>query len=537
MERMLIVDDEIEILEWLEELFLYEYPKEVEVHAASSAYEALEILDQMAFHVILTDIKMPGMNGVDFYEKVKSNWPECRVVFLTGYREFEDIYRVINDKRVRYILKSEEDEVILQAVEDAFGEIKAEIEKQKNLEKQKDQIEKAQYWMKCEKIRQILEKPDSLSEYRGTLQELGSRFAFSEKMLLFLLRLDAKWEQDTRDESFLEQCGDIMKDQLPEWIRMEEMISEHRFLILFFQPVESANHQWHRIFQVAKGAVETVQEIYAQEKSFSAVVSSQTLCLEKAKEHIMRMRRIMAGYMGNMRSVILDAEKTEMVYETRMLEMDEKINEDSLKLYLELHQRTSFFQVLHRFCEQIGKGRSRHDMTAMELYFKVSSVLLQFINEHHLQEILAFRIGLYKLLSVDEHRNWEEAGTYLINLSEEIFDALGQYENTLSDRALDRVVEYIDTHLEGDLSLTNLAAVGGFNASYLSRLFKRVQNETISDYVLKKRMEAAKVLLQESQEKIQSISTKTGYLSSTSFSRAFRSYTGVSPQEYREMGK
>lgn len=85
--------------------------------------------------------------------------------------------------------------------------------------------------------------------------------------------------------------------------------------------------------------------------------------------------------------------------------------------------------------------------------------------------------------------------------------------------------------------MTNLAAIGGFNASYLSRLFKKVQNETISDYVLKKRMEAAKVLLQESQEKIQSISTKTGYLSSTSFSRAFRGYMGVSPQEYREMGK
>ena len=58
MERMLIVDDEIKILEWLEELFLYEYPREVEVHAVSSAYEALEILDQMAFHVILTYIRL-----------------------------------------------------------------------------------------------------------------------------------------------------------------------------------------------------------------------------------------------------------------------------------------------------------------------------------------------------------------------------------------------------------------------------------------------------------------------------------------------
>lgn len=234
MERMLIVDDEIEILEWLEELFLYEYPREVEVHAVSSAYEALEILDQMAFHVILTDIKMPGMNGMDFYEKVKANWPECRVVFLTGYREFEDIYRVINDKNVRYILKSEEDEVILQAVEDAFGEIKAEIEKQKNLEKQKDQIEKAQYWMKCEKIHQIVERPECLSENLESLRELGSRFAFSEKMLLFLLRLDTRWEYDPDDESFLEQCGDILKKRIPEWIRMEEVLLEHRFLLLFF---------------------------------------------------------------------------------------------------------------------------------------------------------------------------------------------------------------------------------------------------------------------------------------------------------------
>ena len=125
MERMLIVDDEIEILEWLEELFLYEYPREVEVHAVSSAYEALEILDQMAFHVILTDIRL---------------WKDRNA---------------------------------------------------------------------CQKI-------------WSQLRELGSRFAFSEKMLLFLLRLDTRWEYDPDDESFLEQCGDILKKRIPEWIRWKK---------------------------------------------------------------------------------------------------------------------------------------------------------------------------------------------------------------------------------------------------------------------------------------------------------------------------
>lgn len=537
MERMLIVDDEIEILEWLEELFLFEYPRNVEVHTASSAYKALELLDQMAFHVVMTDIKMPGMNGMDFYEKIKANWPECRVVFLTGYRNFEDIYRVINDQNVRYILKSEDDEIILGAVEQAFCEIEEELEKQKRQEKQKDQMERARYWMKYEQIRQIVEKPETYLEMIGELRESGSLFDFQGHMLIFLLRADVRWNETREDETFLEQYADTLREFLPDWIRIEITVLEHRFLVLFIQPVIRDNGQWHRIFQVTKGAVEYVQEIYEEKKSFSAVVSSKVHDLSEGQECIMWLRRIMAGYMGSMRSVVLDAEKTETVYESRIEESDEKINGDSLKLYLELHQRTGYFKLLHKLCRKISLGRSRHDMVAMETYFKVSSLLLQFINEHHLQEILAFRIGLYKLLSVDEHRNWKEAGDYLISLSEEIFEVLGENENTLSDRALNRIVEYIDTHLGGDLSLTNLAAVGGFNASYLSRLFKQIQNETVTDYVLKKRMEVAKDLLEHSQEKIQDIGNQIGYLSSNSFSRAFRSYTGISPQEYREMKK
>lgn len=531
---MLIVDDEIEILEWLEELFLYEYPREVEVHTASSAYEAMELLDQIPFHVIMTDIKMPGMNGMDFYEKIKANWSECRVIFLTGYRDFEDIYRVSNDKNVQYILKSEDDEVICGAVEKAFCELEKELDKQKRLEKQKNQIERACYWMKCEQIRKIVEKPEMYTEIEGELREGGSQFDFRESMLIFLIRSDIRWNE-TQEEIFLEQYADTLRDHFPDWIQMEEMVLEHRFLVIFIQPMDRNNGQWHRIFQVTKGAVEYVQEIFFEKKSFSAVVSSQLFRLSEIREDIMRLRRIMAGYMGAMQSAVLDAEKTEVLYESDKMEKKEKINVDSLNLYLELHQRVEYFKLLYKMCKKISGGKSRHDMVAMELYFRVSSILLQFINEHHLQEVLAFRIGLYKLLSVDEHRNWKEAGEYLIRLSEEIFEVLGENENTLSDRALDRVVEYIDAHLDGDLSLTNLAVVGGFNASYLSRLFKQIQNETISDYVLKKRMETAKELLEHSQEKIQDISNQTGYLSSTSFSRAFRGYSGISPQEYREM--
>ena len=76
--NLLIVDDEIEILTWLEELFRYSFDVEADVYTATSAYKALELLDQINFDVVLTDIKMPGLNGIGLFQKIKSNWPKCK---------------------------------------------------------------------------------------------------------------------------------------------------------------------------------------------------------------------------------------------------------------------------------------------------------------------------------------------------------------------------------------------------------------------------------------------------------------------------
>ena len=95
------------------------------------------------------------------------------------------------------------------------------------------------------------------------------------------------------------------------------------------------------------------------------------------------------------------------------------------------------------------------------------------------------------------------------------------------------MTEYIDSHLGDDLSLTTLAQIGGFNASYLSRLFKQVTGQSPSEYILQKRMNLAKSLLAETNIKIQDIAAQTGYLSAHSFTRTFRNETGISPTDWR----
>ncbi|MFR9233450.1 MAG: response regulator [Eisenbergiella massiliensis] len=115
MFQLLIVDDEIESLEWLVELF-ESCGEEIAIYTASTARKALELLQDIKFDIVLTDIQMPGMNGLELYKKIKENWSHIRIVFLTGYSNHEILYELAQDKRIRYLLKTEKPKKIVDTV-------------------------------------------------------------------------------------------------------------------------------------------------------------------------------------------------------------------------------------------------------------------------------------------------------------------------------------------------------------------------------------------------------------------------------------
>ena len=92
---------------------------------------------------------------------------------------------------------------------------------------------------------------------------------------------------------------------------------------------------------------------------------------------------------------------------------------------------------------------------------------------------------------------------------------------------------YIDSHFSENITLELLAATFFFTKEYLSRLFKKRYSCGIYDYVLQVRMENAKLLLQDKNLQIQQIAYQTGYKDSNYFSKAFKTFYGISPTEYR----
>lgn len=78
---MLIVDDEKLLLDGLNELFLENEGLRLELYKASTALEALMVMSEKRIDILLTDIKMPKMSGLELGDQVRQSWPECKVIF------------------------------------------------------------------------------------------------------------------------------------------------------------------------------------------------------------------------------------------------------------------------------------------------------------------------------------------------------------------------------------------------------------------------------------------------------------------------
>ncbi|MDQ0192091.1 response regulator [Paenibacillus wynnii] len=95
----------------------------LDLYKAYSGQEALNLLGRTRVDIVLSDICMPGMDGLELMEHIRRNWPQCKMVFLTGHSDFNYVYQAIQAPGVQYVLKNEGYPKLIEAVERALKEL------------------------------------------------------------------------------------------------------------------------------------------------------------------------------------------------------------------------------------------------------------------------------------------------------------------------------------------------------------------------------------------------------------------------------
>lgn len=560
MNRLLIVDDEEIIVNGLYETFLGMKGLDLDIYKAYSGAEAIAWLNRTRIDIVLTDIRMPEIGGLELLKEIQKSWPQCKVIFLTGYAEFEYVYQAIQHSNVTYILKNEDREKVIKAVEDAIAEINNDIRVENLVQKAREQMDMVRELYQRDYFLHLL-RGASAEPDKGQLEKMGTSLSPDFPAILLLGNVDnmpgdiSYWDRIQFFYSIKLVIDSTISAEIHNVYVMDE---DHRFIMLI-QPKELFSSEngldiagvFSKCITYLTGMLERIQLSCREslDASVSFSLSGEPCSWDGLSGKYYSLNQMLNFRIGkDMETLLVDNAVEEKVLSANMntdrtyREADNELNEilrkqrarDSLAQMLESGLRNDYYKYLSKTIEPIRKIDAKNNLLANEAFLMASMSILSYINRWKLDDKIPACFSLKKLTNIDRHENWPAAVDFLYDLSDYLFTLQNDEQKKRADIAVDHIQKYAKEHLGEDLSLVKLAEQVYLNPSYLSRLFKQVKGMNLSDFIDSMRIQTAMNMLEKDTVKIHDVAKMTGYDSAASFTRFFRKMAGCSPLEYHE---
>ncbi|WP_088547653.1 response regulator transcription factor [Paenibacillus aquistagni] len=429
MYRILIVDDDAIVVEGLYQLLAAHYENELDLCKAYGPEEALDIIMKTKLDIVISDIDMPGRSGLELADDLIRYWPKCRLLFLTGFSDFNYIYSAMKKRAAHFILKTEKDEHLLAVIQSVIDELEMERSNRDVLKQVSTELHYLRPLLTSEWLKALLdqsEKGAQVSTIRGHEWEIRENEPF------MLLIGYTSWDQQQSWEAKVQSYGyvlNLFKEYVPPMLCSSGFVTHDSLFVWLIQPnTEEAlfhnaagSDNWEQIANYVKGFLEDIQN---------------------RMEHLLGL-------------------------EVSFVFKREPLCFDSWKREFELLQQKA-----------------------------------------------------YQCMANSSHLT--------------ILDIGASRQDQQTERWVQEVHDFIEEHLGDDLSLVRIAEKVHMNPSYLSRYYKQVTGQNVSEYITETRLQAAKRWIVDEGMKFNEIAYRLGFNSPSYFTTFFKKQTGQTPQEYRD---
>lgn len=530
----MIVDDEYLVMESILHSIPWEKVGFEITGMAKNGKAALALIEKNVPDVVITDIKMPVMDGIELITNINIRFPNIKVIILSSYNDFEYAQKAIDCKVFSYILKPIHEEN-LQCV---FQKLYAELETQSKFE-----TERKVY----ESIRIEKKVPD---DNKNTLLDY---------MLLNLLKgniydksiLRLKLEE--LEFSIHEDCICIVAYSL-DFLNKDQNASVSIQSVLQASREFWAKYHYHVLIINNIFNIIVNEKIQISERNLSALLGKFKSFIEDKLQSELDSFTISAG-IGNTYSGI---DKMPISYNEANFALQKRFfkGKGAIICYKELNTAktsASMNHLIDKVIKEMVKGILDANMNSTavalnSLFDILSSINFFSLNLFYVKCLQVYvsivlyvkqKMPLITALKEDELylqiENCDSLDELRKLYSEQILDITRQVNNLKNNGShiIFTVKKYIDENFSKKISLTDLSETFHINATYLSNLFKKEAGINISEYIQSVKIESAKKLLESSNHQLQTISEKIGFTDYTYFCTVFKKITGISPLQYR----
>lgn len=311
--RILVVDDEELITDSLAGMLAEAPQYELDVYKAYSGSEALELLNEQQFDIVVSDICMPGISGIGLAQKIREKWPLCHVIFQTGYDDFQYAQQAIRQRVTHYILKSEGDEVLLAAIGECIRRLEEDARKQADLIRVQEENRVYKAMIRRKQIQNLFRFD----------QEKEENFSIDLKKPVFLL---AGRSSEKMEEAVGLAVDEVLKEKIAYAVRSEMAWLDKKVIIWILQQEEKKDLPYAAA--VVKGMAEGFCHVlrYRFGIAFSFVFQEKEIEWSQVAEKLERLRQIATNRLNPDKQLVMagveyfeDAEESEKSFVNRLM--------------------------------------------------------------------------------------------------------------------------------------------------------------------------------------------------------------------------
>lgn len=517
MYRLIIADDEKIIQEGLKTQIDWNKLGFEIVGTFCDGTEVIDFLDSMPVDVVLTDIMMTHIGGIDVARYIHDTEIPCKVVFISGHKEFELALQAIRYGVEEYILKPSK----VEHVEAVFIKIKKDLDAKAKDQEYRDSVAK-----RLENLHPILEEKFLSNLVMGALEDQED---IKRRMQLLYPEIVVEYcpcllmNLEIKDyESFIQEKWNYSSEQFEEAI--------YQFVSLY-QGIAS----FHIIYK------------YKEKLRLFAIMKEY----RESKEENERLCQMQVEQFGNSFMEIFGTEIVieinrifEQIYQVTqwredLLKKDNRqenaeilIQEQKKMILSNIMQGniSTAQKILLHLLSGLTQNDIRYCRNVLVDIFSCISEQLRDNNQQLFKRLQPF-IDYHSILNLDTPSELER---YCKRIFEKMKSKESMPNQFNKDTIVSRIKCYIQEHIYEDIMLEDVGNAVFLSNTHLSRIFKNQIGESFSSYVTRKKMEKAAELLHNPQYKVYQVGELLGYKTARYFSKVFNNVMGYYPGQYRK---
>lgn len=533
MYKAIIVDDEAVVRVGLRNTIAWQDHGFELVGDYANGREAWEAVELHKPELVISDISMPFMDGLELIGLIAAQYPYIKTIILTGFDEFEYAQQAIRMKVSDFILKPITAREIRQLLDRVKEEMDAERKHREDIGRLRSQLTESLPLLK----ERFLERLVAVGLGRAETEERFAAFGLKppvSQQLAMVFDIDDFGDRELlsyeHDAEFLRFAAfDIAKETLEKHDVLVFRTREER-IVAIVSGEEDESLLYERAFSMAEEVRHHI-DVYLK---FTVTVgigracASAELLPESYKSALSALDyRFLHG--KNRVLGIMDLEGRPLAAPPARLEWDKK---------LASAVRTGSLQEAYRFIDE-GFAEMRATFTTIEpCYLHLQRVVLTLSNTFQDIDLPDPETSLrwqMKLLDVYRFKTLDEVEAWLKEVIHTVVTAIQGSRNQLIAQQVRQAVAYIDENYRNDrLSLQDLCRHVLMSTSYFSLVFKQHTGETFVEYLTGVRIGKAKELLRGTPLKLYEIAERVGYKDPNYFSMLFKKHAGLTPKDYRE---